>query len=253
MQGSNSGGSGHKGGLVSGGYQRCEHPGLEPIKIGKHSLWLGAARCIHDVSHVDAVVSLNGDQPSTPFGCCYVMVDAALTDYGGVPKNWEEFIRNVAEEIKQGKKILGFCTGGHGRTGVFAASLVAVLTPKIADPIAYVREAHCQKAVESNAQVRAVFALLGRKAPEKYIKAAPPTTIQPKQMTMNSQRPYGVGPQSSADFDDDAEFMQMFAASSGQAPLTDEDEFNAALNAVVKNGDTTLMDAYEKKLGKRSS
>jgi protein-tyrosine phosphatase len=59
---------------------------------------------------------------------------------------------------------------GHGRTGTFLASLIALLeddhtTP---DPIAAVRERHCEQAVESVAQGEAIFALRGQPLPRKY-------------------------------------------------------------------------------------
>lgn len=67
-----------------------------------------------------------------------------------------------------GKRVLVFCMGGHGRTGTVLAALKAMLEPDTEDPIADVREAYCQKAVETDLQAEAVFALRGQHVPEKY-------------------------------------------------------------------------------------
>lgn len=151
-------------------FTQCKHDGKEPIKIGKYSLWLGAGRSITDVTHVDTVVTLNGDLPHVPIGSRFEINYVELRDYGGVPDGWADYIKMVAEEIRSGRRYLGFCTGGHGRTGCFAASLVAELNKSIIDPIAYVRKHHCHKAVESQAQAEAVFAITGKPLPEKYKK-----------------------------------------------------------------------------------
>lgn len=79
----------------------------------------------------------------------YLIVDRAA------PKHAESFIKLVdwtLEQIVAGKLVHAGCIGGHGRTGLFLAALVARHTGR-ADAITYVRENYCKKAVESKEQV----------------------------------------------------------------------------------------------------
>ena len=129
------------------------------------------------------------------FGVRYEVLAGCLVDYGGVPEYWEEFLEVVIDELKKGKRILAFCVGSHGRTGCFLGSLIALLESEgeTPDPIAAVRERHCDHAVETKAQAEAIFALRERPLPEKYVKefykppalapvkgADPATQSQPK-------------------------------------------------------------------------
>lgn len=99
----------------------------------------------------------------------YTMLVGRLPDFGGVPDNWEWFLRErVIPLLVQGKTLLGFCFASQGRTGTWLASLVAILEPETADPIAAVRERHCEHAVETRAQATAIFALRGEALPDKY-------------------------------------------------------------------------------------
>jgi hypothetical protein len=70
--------------------------------------------------------------------------------------------------LAESKKLLGFCMASQGRTGTWLASLVAILEPDTADPIAAIRQRHCQHAVETLAQAKAIFALRGEELPAKY-------------------------------------------------------------------------------------
>jgi protein-tyrosine phosphatase len=60
----------------------------------------------------------------------------------------------VIPAIKAGKKVLFFCTASHGRTGTIIAGLIALLEPETDDPIAAVRERHCENSVETAEQAR---------------------------------------------------------------------------------------------------
>lgn len=71
------------------------------------------------------------------------------------PVNVIEFKKMVTwtvEQLRAGKKIHAGCIGGHGRTGLFFAALVAQMLGE-ADAITYVRQHYCEKAVESQEQV----------------------------------------------------------------------------------------------------
>lgn len=106
------------------------------------------------------------------FGCEYRVLWAPLEDFGGVPHNWEVFLReNIIPRLEDGQILLAYCAGSHGRTGTFLASLIALLeTPEeTPDPIAAARERHCDLAVETLMQARGIFALRGQAVPQKYI------------------------------------------------------------------------------------
>lgn len=73
----------------------------------------------------------------------------------GVPKSPENFGKLVDWTLAQmegGAKVHAGCIGGHGRTGMFFAALVAVATGR-KDAITYVREHYCKKACETSVQI----------------------------------------------------------------------------------------------------
>lgn len=116
--------------------------------------------------------------PLTPqfpgaFGNHYQMLWAPLKDFGGVPADWEWFLTGtVVPMLQGGQTLLAYCVGSHGRTGTFLASLIALLETEAEtpDPIAAVRERHCEKAVETLEQAKAIFALRGQAVPTEYLK-----------------------------------------------------------------------------------
>lgn len=74
---------------------------------------------------------------------------------GSVPDNlvlFREMVGWLIAQIRDGKKVHIGCIGGHGRTGLVLSAIVSVM--KVSpDPIAYVRENYCKKAVETKVQV----------------------------------------------------------------------------------------------------
>lgn len=79
---------------------------------------------------------------------------------GGEPglteKNWRDLLRDLEKmRLKAGKNVLNIlvcCQGGHGRTGT-ALSILAALTGVAAmDPVKFIREKYCPKAVETISQ-----------------------------------------------------------------------------------------------------
>lgn len=148
----------------------CSHNAKEPVMIGGFPVWLAAHAALdwETTKEMDLILPLNGSKPRAPFGAFLPMLSVELQDYGGVPSNWAEFIKMIAEYIKTNKKIVAYCVGSHGRTGCFAASLIALMEPEIEDPIAEIRKRHCHHAVESEKQAIAVFAIKGTPLPDKY-------------------------------------------------------------------------------------
>jgi len=66
-------------------------------------------------------------------------------------KRFFKMIDWLCNQLHEGKKIHVGCIGGHGRTGMVLAAIVARLGEK--DAITYVRKHYCKKAVESPEQV----------------------------------------------------------------------------------------------------
>lgn len=151
---------------------KCVHDGKKGVIIGGFEVRLGGQYDLAGeecIDQVHAIVTLNGNIASkTFFGQRLTIIEAALPDRGGVPDSWQKFIEYMASEIRNGLKIAAHCTAGHGRTGTFAASLIAIMEPEVEDPIAAIRERHCKKAVESEAQAIAIFKLKGLELPQKY-------------------------------------------------------------------------------------
>lgn len=150
---------------------RSHHNGEKGIKIGGKRIYLAASSYItaDALDKIDYLIPLNGNLPKQgTFGSEVRVIYSELRDFGGVPDNWGAFISEVAERLKHGKRILAYCTGSHGRTGCFAASLISYMEPKIKDPIAEIRNRHCKHAVETLAQATAVFDIRGQALPEKY-------------------------------------------------------------------------------------
>lgn len=77
-----------------------------------------------------------------------------ITD-GRAPKDpalFKEMVTWLVGQLFAGKKVHVGCIGGHGRTGLVMAAVVAEATGN-KDAITWVREHHCKKAVESEEQV----------------------------------------------------------------------------------------------------
>ena len=67
-------------------------------------------------------------------------------------KEFLELIEYLCDQANGGAKIHIGCIGGHGRTGIVLAAMVALMTDEL-DPIGYVRTQYCKKAVETDEQV----------------------------------------------------------------------------------------------------
>ena len=161
-----------------------------PVRVGPYTVLAGGTRYLasSDLDKADVLIPLTGcqelnfgqlyeltaeQQPSgiTAFapGKSYQVLVGKLPDFGGVPDNWEAFLRQqVIPLLASGASLMGFCFASQGRTGTFLASLIAILEPETDDPIAAVRQRHCEHAVETAAQAAAIFAIKGIPVPERY-------------------------------------------------------------------------------------
>ena len=149
---------------------KCRHDATA-CKVGPHTVWLGSESAItrDRLKEIDLVISLNGNFPSGGYLMPIHALDCYMQDFNAPkPETWRLIVDYIGGIAESGKRVLIFCTGGHGRTGTLAASLIAKFEPNIDDPIVAVRERYCEHAVESAAQREAIYEILGRELPEKY-------------------------------------------------------------------------------------
>lgn len=82
-----------------------------------------------------------------------------IPDFKTIPK--EIVVPKAKEVIKlleEGKRVVIFCIGGHGRTGYFASIVLGILG--VLDPIKLLRAEYCSHAVESREQLEAIADIL---------------------------------------------------------------------------------------------
>ncbi|MDO8557964.1 MAG: hypothetical protein Q7S09_02085 [bacterium] len=90
-----------------------------------------------------------------------------IEDFHGARGPWKQFLKEVEGALRAGRRIFACCEGGHGRTGMFLASMIALLE-KSSDPVAIVRERYCREAVETLPQMQTIFSLLEQEVPPHY-------------------------------------------------------------------------------------
>ncbi len=88
-----------------------------------------------------------------------------INDFEVLPTDiLDRLVEEILTYLENGKLVGLFCVGGHGRTGYIAACVLGLLG--IEDPINYIRTNYCEKAIESNEQVKAISKFLHK--PELY-------------------------------------------------------------------------------------
>jgi hypothetical protein len=151
--------------------KQCDHYG-QVVQVGPFAIMAGGTNYFRpgDLDEADLLVPLTHQAGPLLFSKRYQVLAGCLVDFGGVPVGWRAFLETVIDELKNGRKILAFCVGSHGRTGCFLASLIALLESdrETPDPIAAVRKRHCDHAIETLAQAEAIFALRKQPLPEIY-------------------------------------------------------------------------------------
>jgi hypothetical protein len=141
-------------------FKRCweDH---KPLKI-LNGVVLGAA-CGHPQKGYDIYIGLdygmkyqNRNYPWEPGAGTVVEFLYSISDMCAPksPKDFKAMIKWMAEQLEAGKKIQVGCIGGHGRTGLVLAALVAYTKVAPKNAIQYVRKHHCKKAVESASQIK---------------------------------------------------------------------------------------------------
>jgi len=150
----------------------CDHRG-DKIRAGPYEVLVGGTRYmkVGDLRKADVVVPLIERRLSKRIRERFNILPYPWPDFRPPPEGFKQFLEEkIVPLLHEGKKVLVFCVGGHGRTGTFLASLIALIesVAETPDPIAAVRERHCSHAVETLEQVAAVFALRGQAVPEIY-------------------------------------------------------------------------------------
>jgi hypothetical protein len=84
------------------------------------------------------------------------LIHLYIKDMGIREPEWKlDAFRNLVDylcnQLQAGKRIHIGCIGGHGRSGLLLSAIVAKLGTK--DAIQWVRQNHCEKAVESEQQI----------------------------------------------------------------------------------------------------
>lgn len=81
------------------------------------------------------------------------------------PEAFREMCKELVKYLEEGKSINITCHGGHGRSGMVAATLVGLTKPMLEDPIAWLRDTLCPKQCETREQEKFVFKALEREVP----------------------------------------------------------------------------------------
>ena len=142
------------------------------VQVGPYQIFVGGLRYLQpkDLMGFDVVIPLE-DRVPVALGQTARVLGCPWPDYSPPPEGFRGFLENsVIPLLDKGKRILVYCVGGHGRTGTFVASLIALLEDEVEtpDPIAAVRKRHCHEAVETRDQAAAIFSLRGQELPGIY-------------------------------------------------------------------------------------
>ncbi len=175
--------------------ETCSHRG-KPVQVGPYVIHAGgvSALTFEDMEGMDVVIPLEQKLPAK-IGQVFTVMPCPWVDHQGPPPGFREFLLDqVIPVLAEGKKVIVYCIGSHGRTGTFLASLIALLEPEIEDPIAAVRERHCQKAIESRAQAEYIFALKGEELPDIYDKQFPSFVAKAKKLVKRVKAAVGKTP-----------------------------------------------------------
>jgi protein-tyrosine phosphatase len=132
-----------------------------PVSIGQYTIYAGGGMYLtqNHKEGFDLLVDLRDEKipREINFGTVadnYLYLP--IVDYQTVSEGCEAAFRwhllDVYLRIRKGERVLVYCAGGHGRTGLFLASLLALVEPEIKDPVAELRRRYCSRAVETPEQ-----------------------------------------------------------------------------------------------------
>lgn len=162
----NEGGGLYFGGISRGvktdGYAVIDLTGLEPLPTSQ-------VKAMNDEG--SQAFSLALAEAQRQFVAPLPWLRLPIKDYGIPVQNrkfWLALNRDILAMITHGTKVVVFCQGGHGRTGMVAAILCYLLNPAAigSDPVTWVRERYCQSAVETERQHEYVHKVLKLPKPD---------------------------------------------------------------------------------------
>lgn len=88
-------------------------------------------------------------------------------------EQWEGVATTILGILEKGTDVLVACHGGHGRSGLFCAIVGYMLNvntdPTWASPVEKIRAIHCDEAVETYAQEKFVYEILGLRIQPKHV------------------------------------------------------------------------------------
>lgn len=144
----------------SGDYKQCaaSHPKL-PIIVGDKTYFVTGGSCVSRVPSGDYDVFVGLDVGYSKTKRYYPWEKGVEFLYRvpdmGVPKSLASFKKMLGyleKAILNRENVFIGCIGGHGRTGLVLAALVAKMTGNM-KAVPYVRKNYCKKAVESEEQI----------------------------------------------------------------------------------------------------
>jgi len=158
---------------VSGGAQApprplCQHRQggeVKPVKIGKHTIWAGGGMYIQpeELERFDCQIDLRAEKAGgVSFGTITgPVLHLPIKDYNIVADTdwttWSIALNRTYQMMFDQNKVIVYCAGGHGRTGLFLASLLALTEPNCEEPVEEIRKRYCYHAVETPAQYEQVM------------------------------------------------------------------------------------------------
>lgn len=133
-----------------------KHKPMPLVIEGKECVIYGGSCWTPIVGDADVYVGFDQGQTLVPFNSSkhipeqinYNIYDMSVPDD---VDTFKDLLHTIAQRLKDGKKVHAGCIGGHGRTGLFFAALVATYM-NVECPIAYVRSNYCNHAVETSEQ-----------------------------------------------------------------------------------------------------
>jgi len=142
----------------------CQHRQggeIKPVQIGTHTVWAGGGMYFSakETAGFDLLVNLRAE--TLPKGLTFGQQDGnilylPIADYSTIP-GWDivmfgKRMLHVGRQMKAEKRVVIYCAGGHGRTGLVLCWLLMQFEPMTQDPVTEIRRRYCDHAVETEEQ-----------------------------------------------------------------------------------------------------
>jgi hypothetical protein len=165
-------------GSSNGGVSTSAYTGLcnhvpKPVKCGDTQIYGSGRRYLSlpgGLMNFDFAIPLGAEFDLRTFiGYTGFLIPFPIKDFTAPnPDLLRLYAERMIHFARAGNKVVTFCEGSHGRTGLVLAACIGVAEPDCKDPVEAVRERHCRKSCETNDQIKAVFHALDRPVPQKY-------------------------------------------------------------------------------------